>query len=170
VLVGLNLAPLGIVAFLWFLAVIRRRLGEREDRFFATVFFGSGLAFAILTIAAAVAAAIPTLMVRFGSDPVPDPRSVALAHALWFGLWGVGGSRMVGVFIAGTSTVGLRFGAFPRWLSTFGVVLGAVLGLTGAFVGPLDFLFPVWLVVVSGTLLLVGRRRDRLVDDASPAR
>jgi hypothetical protein len=26
------------VAFLWFVAVIRRRVGDREDRFFVTVF------------------------------------------------------------------------------------------------------------------------------------
>ena len=32
VLVGLNLAALGVVAFFWFMAVIRRRLGEREDQ------------------------------------------------------------------------------------------------------------------------------------------
>ena len=86
-----------------------------------------------------------------------------MAHALWFGLWGVSASRLVGVFIAATSTVGLRFGAFPRWLSLFGLVLGAVLGITGAFAGPLDFLFPVWLIVVSLTLLLTRRDRDRQV-------
>ena len=59
-----------------------------------------------------------------------------------------------------TSTVGARFGAFPRWLSSFGLLLGAVLAITGAFAGPLDFLFPIWLVVVSLTLL-VTRRDDR---------
>jgi hypothetical protein len=37
VFVGLNLAALGVVAFIWFMAVIRRRLGERADQLFATV-------------------------------------------------------------------------------------------------------------------------------------
>jgi len=157
VMVGLNLAPLGVIAFLWFMAVVRRRLGDHEDRLFATVFLGSGLAFAVLTLVAAVAAAIPTLVVRFGTQPVPDDTTVTLAHALWFGLWGICASRLVGVFIAATSTVGARFGSFPRWLSVFGLVLGAVLGVTGAFAGPLDFLFPMWLVVVSVTLLLNRR-------------
>jgi hypothetical protein len=40
VFVGLNLAALGVVAFLWFMAVVRRRLGEREDQLLATVFPG----------------------------------------------------------------------------------------------------------------------------------
>jgi hypothetical protein len=159
VLVGLNLAPLGVVAFLWFVAVIRRRLGAREDQFFAAVFFGSALIFAVLAIAAAVAASAPTLVVRFGSEPTPPDSIVTLSHALWFGLWGVGGSRLVGVFMVAASTVGRRFGAFPRWLSGFGGLVGALLGVTGAFVGPLDFLFPLWLVVVSLTLWIKGRAR-----------
>jgi hypothetical protein len=33
------------VAFLWFIGVLRDRLGQREDRFFATVFSGAPLCF-----------------------------------------------------------------------------------------------------------------------------
>jgi hypothetical protein len=161
VFVGLNLAALGVVAFLWFMAVIRRRLGEREDQFFTTVFLGSGFAFGWLTITAAVCAAAPTLVVHFGDMASLDESTVALAHGLWFGLWGVGASRLAGVFMAATSTIGLRFGALPNWLSRLGLVLGALLGVTGAFAGPLDFLFTVWLAAVSLTLLFIRRRRGQ---------
>jgi hypothetical protein len=41
---ALNLVPFAGIAFLWFIGVLRDRLGELEDRFFATVFLGSGLA------------------------------------------------------------------------------------------------------------------------------
>ena len=41
VALGLNLIPFAGIAFLWFIGVLRDRLGELEDRFFATVFFGS---------------------------------------------------------------------------------------------------------------------------------
>jgi hypothetical protein len=161
VILGLNGAALGVIAFLWFMAVIRRRLGDREDQFFSTVFLGSGIAFGLLTIAAAVCAATPTLVVRFGSEADLNESTVALAHGLWFGLWAVSASRFVGVFIAATSTIGLRFGALPRWLARLGLALGALLGLTGAFAGPLDFLFPVWLIVVSVTVLLTRRAEPR---------
>jgi hypothetical protein len=165
VMFGLTVAPLGVVALLWFMAVIRRRLGDREDRFFATVFLGSGVAFAVLTMAAAVAAALPTLVVWSGDSAQPDRATLELARALWFGLFGICGSRLVGVFMAATSVVGFRFGAFPRWLSTFGTIVGVALGLTGAFAGPLDFLFPVWLLVVSLTLVVIGRTgRARPID------
>jgi hypothetical protein len=161
VFVGLNLAPLGIAAFLWFMAVIRRRLGEREDQFFSTVFLGSGIAFALLTIAAATCAAAPTFVVHFGERRDLDESTVALAHGLWFGFWNVSASRLVGIFMAATSTIGLRFGALPPWLGRLGLALGALLGITGAFAGPLDFLFPAWLVVVSVTLLVTHRRSAR---------
>src|SRR5246500_3730911 len=58
VAVGLNLVPFAGIAFLWFIGVIRDRIGDREDRFFATVFLGSGLLFVgMLFVAAAVAGA-----------------------------------------------------------------------------------------------------------------
>src|SRR3954470_15330611 len=44
-LVGVYLAPFSGIAFLWFIAVVRNLIGDREDRFFATVFLGSGLLF-----------------------------------------------------------------------------------------------------------------------------
>ena len=51
-LAGLYLVPFAGIMFLWFIAVIRDQLGEREDRFFATVFFGSGLLFIALVFVA----------------------------------------------------------------------------------------------------------------------
>src|SRR5436309_9940882 len=45
VALALNLVPFAGIAFLWFIGVLRDRLGQLEDRFFATVFFGSGLLF-----------------------------------------------------------------------------------------------------------------------------
>lgn len=41
--VALNLVPFAGIAFLWFIGVVRDRIGPREDRFFASVFLGSGL-------------------------------------------------------------------------------------------------------------------------------
>jgi hypothetical protein len=63
-----------------------------------------------------------------------------------------------------TSTIGMRFGALPNWLARFGLVLGALLGLTGAFAGPLDFLFVAWLATVSVTLLFSRRNRREPAD------
>ena len=53
---GFNLVPYAGIAFLWFIGVIRDRLGDLEDRLFATVFLGSGLLFLALTFVAAALA------------------------------------------------------------------------------------------------------------------
>jgi hypothetical protein len=44
------------IAFSWFIGVLRDRLGELEDRFFATVLLGSGLLFLVMLSASAAVA------------------------------------------------------------------------------------------------------------------
>jgi hypothetical protein len=39
--VALNLVPFAGIAFLWFIGVVRDRIGQREDRFFASVFLAA---------------------------------------------------------------------------------------------------------------------------------
>src|SRR5260370_2489208 len=52
---ALDFVPFAGIAFLWFIGVLRSRLGEREDQFFATVFIASGLLYvACLFVASAV--------------------------------------------------------------------------------------------------------------------
>jgi len=76
--VALGLIPFAGLAFLWFMGVVRDRIGDYEDRFFSTVFFGSGLLFlAMVFVSAATAgsllvAGVP-LRRRIGS-PIMDNR------------------------------------------------------------------------------------------------
>jgi hypothetical protein len=68
VAIALNLVPFAGIAFLWFIGVLRDRIGEREDRFFATVFLGSGLLFvAMIFAAAAIAGGRPEARARRGA-------------------------------------------------------------------------------------------------------
>src|SRR3954452_19276002 len=53
---AIQLAPFAGIAFLWFIGVLRNRLGNQEDQFFATVFLGSGLLFVASLFASAVLA------------------------------------------------------------------------------------------------------------------
>jgi len=43
--------PFAGIAFLSFIGILRDRLGQLEDRFFTTVFLGSGLLFAAMRFA-----------------------------------------------------------------------------------------------------------------------
>src|SRR5260370_753445 len=56
VIFALNLIPYAGIAFLWFIGVVRDRMGQYEDRFFATVFLGSGLLFVAMLFAGAAVA------------------------------------------------------------------------------------------------------------------
>jgi hypothetical protein len=81
-LVGVYLAPFSEIAFLWFIAVVRNPIGEREDRFFATVFLGSGLLFvAMLCVSAGVGGAL-LAAVRFQDEPVPSAETVVTIRSL----------------------------------------------------------------------------------------
>ena len=60
---GLNLFPFAGIAFLWFLGVLRDRLGHLEDQFFSTLFFGSGVLYLAMTfISAAIAGGLLTVL------------------------------------------------------------------------------------------------------------
>jgi hypothetical protein len=74
---ALNLIPFTGIAFLWFMAVLRNRIGGLEDRFFATVFLGSGLLFvAMLFVAAAV---FQGLLATFATKGKLQPRAKPMA-------------------------------------------------------------------------------------------
>jgi hypothetical protein len=58
---GMGLIPFAGVAYLWFIGVVRDRLGDYEDRFLSTVFFGSSLLCLAMTfISNAIAGGILT--------------------------------------------------------------------------------------------------------------
>ena len=159
VLLGLYLIPFAGIAFLWFIAAIRAHLGEREDRFFATVFLGSGLLFVGMLFTAAAAAGSLLAAVKYRDQPVPGPDTVMFARALAFAFLFVFGVRAAAVFMLVVSTIGLRTGFLPRWLVLAGYVGGLVFLLTVTYVELLVLIFPTWVIAVSVVILRAGGRR-----------
>jgi hypothetical protein len=113
-LVGLYLAPFSGIAFLWFIEVIRHWIGELEDRFFSTVFLGSGLLFVAMLFVSAGAAGALLAGVRFRGQPVPTPDSVVLSRSLAYAFLYVYAMRAAAVFMLVVSTIGLRTGSLHR--------------------------------------------------------
>lgn len=154
---ALNLAAISSVAFLWFVAVIRRRIGTREDRFFATVFLGSALVWvAVWLVGAASLSAIPIALELAGGGSV-DQSTATFASGLAAGLLLVAGPRIQAIFVISTSTVFLRTGAAPRWLAYLGYVFGVGLFIIPLIIEPLGLGFSVWVLIVSITILVVRR-------------
>jgi hypothetical protein len=66
--------------------------------------------------------------------------------------------RIQAIFIMTTSTIAFRTGALPRWLSLVGYLAALGMLLLPLLIGPVVFIFPIWLGVVS-VFILVRRRR-----------
>jgi len=154
---ALTLMPFAGIAFLWFIAVIRAHLGSRDDRFFETVFLGSGLLF-VATMFVAAAALKAALLLDSPGAPLPQ-EMVAYAWSFANAVLAVFGAKMAAVFTFAAATAGLRAANLPRWIA----VLGYLTGLSLLFIPPLpnlaQFLFPGWVALVS--ILVLVRRRER---------
>jgi hypothetical protein len=159
-LVGLYLVPFSGIAFLWFVAAVRNRIGEREDRFFATVFLGSGILFVAMLYAAAAAGGASLAAVKFQGSPPPPPDVFVFARGLAYTLLYVYAIRAAAVFMIVVSTIGLRTRTLPRWLTFAGLAIAVVMLFSVSYFRGFVLIFPVWVAAVS-IELLVRARRDR---------
>ena len=156
--VALNLVPFAGIAFLWSIRVLRDRIGEREDRFFATVFPGSGLLFvAMLFVAAAIAGG---LIADATSSP-PGPGTLALGRLVTATLVNVYAMRMAAVFTLTTVTIARRTEIVSRWLTVAGLVSALVLLIGIGFSPWVELLFPVWILALSIDILAACEARPR---------
>ena len=149
VALALNLVPFAGVAFLWFVGVLRDRLGQMEDRFFATVFLGSAILFlAMLFTASAVVGAV---ILVFASKPAAmiDSAIFHVARALAYNLVNVYLIKMAAVFMFSMSMVGFHTGLAPRWICYLGFALALLLLVGSYYVGWSVLLFPAWALLIS---------------------
>ena len=124
---AIQLAPFSGIAFLWFLGVIRNRLGVLEDQFFATVFFGSGLLFvANLFVSAALAGALLEGVAQ-GQSGLLHSETYHLIRQIIGASMNIFAVKMAGVFMVSTSTIVTRTGILPRWVAYSGFACAACL-------------------------------------------
>jgi hypothetical protein len=163
--VALNLVPFAGVAFLWFIGVLRDRLGRLEDRFFASVFFGSALLFlAMLFAAAAVVGAV--ILVASVSEPneLMSSATFRFARAVSYIIVNVYAIKMAAVFMISTSTVVIRTGIAPRWIAFLGFLLAVILLIGSFFIGWSIAVFPSWVFLISVYILIDNLRENPLAD------
>jgi hypothetical protein len=160
VLLALNLVPFAGIAFLWFIGAVRDRLGEREDQFFATVFFGSGLLFlAMLFAASAVTGSL--LLLEETSDPIVTSTYYNLGRVVTQMILNTYGIRMAGVFMISICTLFLRSRTVPSWMALLGYGLAALMLLRIGSINRLGWvfiLFPLWVLLISAYILIDNYR------------
>jgi hypothetical protein len=167
VALALNLVPIAGISFLWFIGVLRDRLGAHEDRFFATVFLGSGLLFlAMLFVAAAIIGAI---LLVFAAEPheMLNSATLHLARALAYNLMNIYAIKIAGVFMISTSTVTIYTGMAPRWIAVLGYVLALILLLGSYYIAWSFVVLPMWVLLISVFILIDNLRAPH--ESAAPA-
>ena len=158
VALALNLVPFTGIAFLWFIGVIRDRIGEREDRFLATISLGSGLLFvALLFVASGVATGVPAAAAAAG--PGAPTEVWILGQKIAAVLMHIYAMRMAAMFMFSTSTIGLRTGLIPLWIGFSGYGIGLILLLGINVTLWVELLFPLWILVLSLDVLVENFRK-----------
>jgi len=168
VALALNLVPFAGIAFLWFIGVLRDRLGEFEDRFFATVFLGSGLLFlAMLFASAAVAGGV---IIAYGARPEGLLESVTFtfARAVTYEIMNLYAVKMAAVFMISLSTLSIRTGFIARWIALLGYAFALILLLSGRYIEWILLVFPLWVLLISIYILIDDFRRPSQAATTSP--
>ena len=163
VALAINLVPFAGIAFLWFIGVLRDRLGELEDRFFATVFFGSGLLFlGMLFLASAL---VDGVLIAFAAKPeeMIGSATFQFVRAAIYATINVYMVKMASVFMITTSTIALYTGIAPRWLAIFGYALALLLLFGSYYISWSFVVFPMWVALISISILIDNLRRPAAV-------
>jgi hypothetical protein len=154
----LLLVPFAGIAFLWFTGVIRDLLGEREDRFFTTIFFGSGIILVVMmfTWAATVGALFGSYAVA--ADMLVDNDIYIFGAMFMNQIIGNYFLRMAGVYMLSIGTLWTKTDVVPRWLVIVTYILALGFLLFAGVIRAARFVFPGWVLLVSVYILILNYR------------
>jgi hypothetical protein len=140
-------------AMFWFIGVLRDRLGQREDKFFATVFLGSGYTF--LGMIFVTTSAMGGVMLAHSVAPAELLGSAVFvfARAFTYDLMHVYAFKMAAVFMITTSTLAMKTQLTARWIAFLGYALAAFVLVAGGYLDWTLFIFPTWVLLVSVYIL-----------------
>ncbi|ABM11518.1 MULTISPECIES: hypothetical protein [Mycolicibacterium] len=151
--IAVVLMPFAGIAFLWFIGVVRDGLGALEDKFFSTVFLGSGLLFLAMIFASTAVGAGLIAATEFAGQGART-EVTEFGHALLVSLSDTYALRMAAVFMMSLATIWLRTRLMPTWLVIVTYVV-ALCVLVGSDTTPwMTVAFPIWVLIVSLLLLV----------------
>jgi len=170
VVLALNLVPFTGIAFLWFIGVVRDRVGAYEDRFFASVFLGSGLLFLAMFFSAAAVAGATLIALKTEPKTMLESGAYAFGRTITAQVMNVYALRMAGVFMISTATIAIRTHILPRWITLPGYALASLLLVSSHFFDWLGLAFPLWVLILSVYILVENLRPRRPDAAAKPER
>ena len=161
VTLALTLVPFAGIAFLWFMGVVRSRLGTLEDQFFSTVFFGSGLLFLSMMFASAAIAGGILTSYALEPDTLTKSGVIVFGRAAMYTIMKVYAIRMAGVFMISLATIWIRTRVMPRLFVFLTYALALLLLVSSDFTSWLILVFPAWVFVISVFILIVSLRGEQ---------
>lgn len=157
---ALTLVPFAGIAFLWFIGVVRDRLGTFEDQFFSTVFFGSGLLFLAMMFASAAIAGGILSSYAIEPDTLTNSGIITFGRAVMYTIANVYAIRMAAVFMIALATIWMRTRVMPRLFVFLSYALALVLLVSSNVSAWLVLVFPAWVFVISVFILIISLRGD----------
>ena len=159
--IALGLLPFAGIAFLWYLGVLRDRLGHLEDQFFSTLFFGSGLLYLAMTfVSAAITGGLVTLY-AVAPELFVESGILIFGRAIIYKFNNTYAIRMAGMFMFVLGTIWVRTGLMPRWLAILTYLTALTLIIGVAFWPWSTLFFPAWVFLVSLYILVLNYRYKR---------
>jgi hypothetical protein len=159
--VVLILVPFAGIAFLWFTGVMRDLLGDLEDKFFSTVFFGSGIILVVMLYTWGAAFGAIFGAYATAADLLVDNDIFIYASVFMNQIIGNYFLRMAAVYMLSIGSLWTRTDAVPRWLTFLTFVVGLAFLLFAGILRWARFLFPAWVLLVSVYILVMNYRRGQ---------
>jgi hypothetical protein len=158
---ALSLVPFAGIAFFWFTGVIRDHIGDREDRFFATVFLGSGIAFVVLMFVWAASTGAVFGSFSLAADILADKDIFIFGFLFMNEILGNYILRIAGVYMFSIGTIWTRATVMPRWLTLITYLLALVFLFFAGSIREARYVFPAWVLLTSIYILITNKRLER---------
>jgi hypothetical protein len=155
---ALGLMPFAGIAYLWFIGVIRDKLGDFEDRFFSSVFYGSSLLFLAMVFTSMAIAGSIVATYSLISGETPDYTVIYFGRVLMLQVSNVYALRMAGVTMMSLGTIWMRTGLMPRWLALLTLGLALALLVVVNFSLWVTLVFPAWVFLISLYILWIRHK------------
>jgi hypothetical protein len=155
---AVSLLPFAGIAFLWFMAVVRDRLGHLEDQFFSTLFFGSGLLYLAMIFTAAALFGGLLSIGKQHPELLIDTGLYAAIRAMIYQIIHEYAIRMAGMFMLVLGTIWFRTVIMPRWVVGLTYLFALILLLSIGYSQWIMMVFPAWVFLISVYILVLNFR------------
>ena len=156
--IAVGLMPFAGIAFLWFMAVVRDRLGHLEDQFFSTLFFGSGLLYLAMVFIASALFGGMIYIARQNPEILVDTKLYFTIRAMIYQIVHEYSIRMAGMLMIVLGTIWLSTLIMPRWLVGLTYLFALILLFSISFSEWIMMVFPVWVFLISVYILVLNYR------------